>query len=173
LLVFYWNTIHLIHRSTCLKNVFIYFVIYFKIYLFVYADIKLLTTFSRCTLMCIIILKYHSCYTVLRCSPLSSRNLKVSDALPYRSYGLRPSVLHNSTTVNGTETFTDSGFIAITAVLNMVASTSKSSRRAIKRDVTDVVLDLISLRRVAWHVLCVLYLNCLFVHWFCSNSVNM
>lgn len=40
---------------------------------------------------------------------------------------LRPSVLHNSMTVNGTETFTDSGFIAITALLNMVASTSKSS----------------------------------------------
>jgi len=101
---------------------------------------------------------------ILRCSPLSSRNLKVSDSLASRSYGPRPSVLHNSTTVNGTETFTDSGFIAITAVLNMVASTSKSSRRAIKHDVTDVVLDVISLRRVARHVPCVLYINCLFVH---------
>ena len=73
----------------------------------------------------------------------------VSDLLPYRSYGPRPSVLHNSTTVNGTETFTDSGFIAITAVLNMVVSTWKSSRRAIKPDIVDVVLDVISLRRVA------------------------
>ena len=110
------------------------------------------------------------------CSPPSSRNLKVSDSLPYSSNGPIPTVLHNSTTVNGTETFTDSGFIPITAVLNMMVSTSKSSCVIMtrdKHDVTDVVLDVIFLRRVAWHVPCVLYLNCLFVHWFCSNSVDM
>ena len=70
-------------------------------------------------------------------APFVFAMFKVSDSLPYRSYGPRPSVLHNSTTVNGTETFTDSGFIAITAVLNMVASTSKSSSVIRTRDKTQ------------------------------------